>query len=280
MKKDPRLQFLLPMVGCCLLFLGAQVVVDLIFAVIFSMGLASSAGSAAELDALLYEKLMEQSNLLGIFSYGLVFLGLLIWAKKRKQPMIEFTGLQVKSGFAVGTLALLAGVFANFWFGLMLNLIPWPQAWLESYEAASSALSGGSLAVEILTVVILAPVVEEVIFRGLIYRYLTYMVPVGAAVVLQGVLFGGMHGTMIWAIYASVLGCVLGYVRRRTGSVRATILMHMGFNGGSFLFAWFAQQWGENGTAVLGTLAGTAALFLLMLYGIDYRTRDNEEKAA
>lgn len=280
MKHDSRLQYFLPLIGCCGLFLGSQIVVDLVFAVVYSLVSGASAGSAAELDAMLYDKLMEWSNPLSLMSYAIVFAGLLLWAKKKKAPFFAFVDLRPRIGAAVGSLSLLAGISANFWFGLMVSLIPWPEAWVTSYESAASVLSAGDLGLELLTVVIMAPLVEEIIFRGLIYRYMTLMVPAGAAVVLQGLLFGGMHGTMIWMLYASVLGCILGYIRRRTGSVRATVLMHIGFNGGSYLFSLFADRWSESDAAILWTLVGSAALFLLVLYGIYYRTGEQEGKAA
>lgn len=271
MDRKARLKILLPVIGCCMLLLGAQLIADLIFTVFIVAGMDIDGIPAAELDALLYEKLMEYSNGIMLVAYLITMLGLFVWAKKAKRPFAEHTGLNLKTTTPIGILALVAGVAANFWFSLMLGMIPWPEMWVEEYEAAASVITTGGPVLEFCVVVLLAPIVEEILFRGMAYRYLCLALPAGAALVFQGMLFGGMHGTTIWIIYASILGCILGYVRRRTASLHATILMHMGFNGGAYLFSYFASQWGDSGTAVMLTLVASAAMLLLMLYGIEYR---------
>ncbi len=277
MDRNKRVKMLLPVLGCCALLLGAQVAADMIFTIFIVAGMDIEGLSAAEADAILYERLTERSNEIMLLAYGITLIGLFVWAKLAKTPFTVHTGLNLKTTKPIGVLALLGGVAANIWFSLMLGLIPWPEAWMEEYVDASASITSGSLPVEVLAVVLLAPIVEEILFRGMVYRYLSVALPASAALLFQGMLFGGMHGTMIWIIYASVLGCIFGYVRSRTGSLHATILMHMGFNGGAYLFGYLAEQWGDSGSAVLLGLLGSAALFLLMLYGIEYRMGETKE---
>lgn len=76
----------------------------------------------------------------------------------------------------------------------------------------------------VLTVVI-APIAEEIVFRGLLMRGLLRVMPVGPALALQGVLFGVAHvdpargaGNVGLAILLSAVGVVLGgaaYMHRR-----------------------------------------------------------------
>ena len=96
------------------------------------------------------------------------------------------------------------------------------------------------------------------------------------AVLFQGMLFGSVHGTIIWMIYALFMGCVLGYVRKRTGSLRPCILMHMAFNGASYLFDWFANQYGDDQASITFMFVFSAFVLLLSMYGISFRT-DNEK---
>lgn len=277
MNRNSRLKMLLPVIGCCMLLLGAQLIADLIFTVWIAAGMNIDGLSAAEADALLYEKLMEHSNGIMLVAYLIAAVGLLLWAKAAKRPFAEHTGLNLKTTRPIGILALLAGIAANIWFSLMLGMIPWPEAWLEEYAEAASVITAGGPVLEFVTVVLLAPLIEEILFRGMAYRYLCAALPAGAALIFQGLLFGGMHGSMIWMIYASILGCIFGYVRRRTGSLHATILMHIGFNGGAYLFDCFIAYCGDSGMAVLGALITSAMLFLLMLYGIEFRMGEDQK---
>ena len=65
--------------------------------------------------------------------------------------------------------------------------------------------------VQILSVVLAAPVLEEILYRGLIMKSLQRGMPVFIALIIQAVLFGLMHGQLIWVFYATFLGVLLGY---------------------------------------------------------------------
>ena len=85
-----------------------------------------------------------------------------------------------------------------------MNLIPFPQAWIDSYEASSSELLGNVGIALWIAVVIMAPLVEELTFRGFMYTRLKQGMPKWIAVVLTSLVFGIVHGTIIWAIYTFV----------------------------------------------------------------------------
>ncbi len=82
---------------------------------------------------------------------------------------------------------------------------------------------------KILVMVVLAPMLEEYVFRK---QLLDRMVPYGSklAVVTSALIFGLFHGNLNQFIYATALGLVLGYVYLRTGRLRYTIGIHMGVN--------------------------------------------------
>jgi membrane protease YdiL (CAAX protease family) len=75
---------------------------------------------------------------------------------------------------------------------------------------------------------IVGPVIEELVFRGLLYRAFERQWGWLASTAVTSLLFGLVHPTHIvaTALGSVVLVCVL----RRTGSLRACILVHMGFN--------------------------------------------------
>lgn len=98
---------------------------------------------------------------------------------------------------------------------------------MEDYNEIMSMALGGSEVVAFVTVVILAPVAEELAFRGIIFRMLEKNCPLIVAILLQAVLFGIYHMNIMQGIYVLPLAIALGYVAYRTQSVYPCILMHM-----------------------------------------------------
>lgn len=77
--------------------------------------------------------------------------------------------------------------------------------------------------------VILAPVLEELIFRKVLIDR-TIVFGDKTAIVLSGILFGLFHGNFYQLFYAFGLGCMLAYLYIRTGKVQYTISIHMAIN--------------------------------------------------
>jgi membrane protease YdiL (CAAX protease family) len=80
-----------------------------------------------------------------------------------------------------------------------------------------------------LVVAVLAPIVEEITFRGLGYKLLE---PFGkwTAILLVGLLFGLAHGLVEALPILAAFGAGLAYVRMRTGSVYPGMIVHSAFN--------------------------------------------------
>lgn len=84
------------------------------------------------------------------------------------------------------------------------------------------------------TLVVIAPVAEEVLFRGYLYGKLKKFVPVWVAIITTSVLFGTIHGTWNIAIDTFALSIILCLLRELTGNIWASILLHMVKNGIAF----------------------------------------------
>lgn len=83
--------------------------------------------------------------------------------------------------------------------------------------------------------VLIAPLVEETVFRGYLYPLFAKTFGVASSVVLTGILFGLMHGAQLGWTWGLVLvlvavGVIFTLVRARTGSVYASFLLHLGYN--------------------------------------------------
>jgi membrane protease YdiL (CAAX protease family) len=95
--------------------------------------------------------------------------------------------------------------------------------------------------------VTLAPMLEELFFRGLFYPLARRTVGVTPAVLLTATLFAFIHGAQLgyaWAPLLSifVVGVVFTVVRERTGSVASSFLTHCGYNLTLFGLLWFGSD--------------------------------------
>ena len=87
-----------------------------------------------------------------------------------------------------------------------------------------------------IALVVLAPVAEEILFRGYLYGKLKKYVPVWVAIIVTSALFGAVHGHWNVALDVFVLSIVLCSLREVTGNIWAGILLHMLKNGIAFYF--------------------------------------------
>ena len=76
--------------------------------------------------------------------------------------------------------------------------------------------------------VLIAPVTEELLFRGWIYTGLRFHWGLWPALLTTSALFACAHyeNTHLYALAVFPIGLALGVIRERTGSVKASILFH------------------------------------------------------
>lgn len=123
----------------------------------------------------------------------------------------------------------------------------------------------------VFSIVILAPVFEEIFFRGAIQGYLTrvWKNP-WYGIVTASVLFGTIHGNPAQIPFATITGMALGWVYYRTGSLLPSILMHFINNGSSVLLYHLTKNHTDSTiTGMLGTegaliLAGAGVILTLI----------------
>ncbi len=114
----------------------------------------------------------------------------------------------------------------------------------------------------IVAIVIMAPIVEELLFRGAIQGHLLRQWKHPAwAIVLSSLIFGLVHGNWVQAPFAFVTGLALGWMYYRTGSLLPGMLMHFVNNGTAVLSVLLADDpnstmvstFGPTGAALMAT---------------------------
>lgn len=111
-----------------------------------------------------------------------------------------------------------------------MPLIPIPEEVLTEYAEQSQSLVQGPMIYLLISNVVMAPLIEEILFRGLVLNRLRKVMPVWAAVVISSVFFGLMHGQILWIMYTSLVGLVLGLTAWKMKSALAPMFMHFVFN--------------------------------------------------
>lgn len=94
-------------------------------------------------------------------------------------------------------------------------------------------------------IAVYAPVCEEIIFRGITFGSLKKGMNTFQAVLISALFFALAHMNFNQAAYAIVLGVILVLLKEATGSLRATILFHVVFNGYSVVLL-YAQKYAQT----------------------------------
>jgi uncharacterized protein len=79
-------------------------------------------------------------------------------------------------------------------------------------------------------VVLAAPVIEELMFRGVLLRAFAAHVSFGWANVIQALLFAAIHFDLRAAPMLFAVGLIAGYLARRSGGLLAPMILHFVFN--------------------------------------------------
>ncbi|WP_114207568.1 CPBP family intramembrane glutamic endopeptidase [Acidisarcina polymorpha] len=166
-----------------------------------------------------------------------------------KAPIgLRFTSLKhllASVGLLIATLAvtalfyrLMSPVFGDF-FGLVRQI--------AAFATDAKRLQGQPVMAWIIATprgVLLVPLFEEVLFRGLLLAWLRKHLRENLAVISMAALFALEHGSFAVAPYAFLLGITMGYVKLRTGSILNTFAMH--FLNNVFLLAIGLKLFGHS----------------------------------
>lgn len=99
----------------------------------------------------------------------------------------------------------------------------------ETFNPVAEMTDGLPIPLAFLTLVILAPIFEEIFLRKLVIDRIRHHGD-GFAILFSGIVFGLIHGNLSQFFYAALLGMLFGAVYCYTGSLKHSILLHMAVN--------------------------------------------------
>lgn len=126
------------------------------------------------------------------------------------------------------------GIVCNVGLTLMMN---WVLSFFSFSNQTQEALFGSNLIVQLAGIGIIVPVMEEVLFRGIVYNRLKgYTKTVKSAAVLAAAVFAVYHGNVVQILFAFPMALILIALYEKWGTLRADITFHMAVNLSSVIF--------------------------------------------
>jgi len=167
-----------------------------------------------------------RAGLLGVIS---------LWVVKKKYGInlrqFGLRRIKVETGFRYGIiggvgLCLLVLGINNLTHNLAANIF---EIMPPTQQVIKDLLATETLVVFILhslLIIVIAPVTEEIFFRGLVYPYLQKKMGAVKGIIVNGLVFGLAHFSL-WVFIPTFLGgIVLGWIYRRTRSLYSAMLAH------------------------------------------------------
>lgn len=215
--------------GTIAAFILAGVIVGVVELIFLKLGV-----SFAGLNPVMYV------TLLSVLIYGLT-LWLVIWLPwkilRQKTTKIDLGISRLPSwmDLLLGPLAFIPYMIAS---GILIlvssTLFPAIDLAQKQELGFGTNIFGLDLVIAFVLVVVIAPLVEETLFRGYLYGKLRRHVGLIIATLLVSVAFGVLHGQVNVGIDTFALSIVLCLLREFTGSIWAGVLLHVTKNGLAF----------------------------------------------
>ena len=105
-------------------------------------------------------------------------------------------------------------------------------------SAAYADLNKADMALSMIVSLTVAPICEEIVFRGCMYRFLSKLNK-KAAMIISSFIFAAWHGTIVHMYAAFFGGLLFCVIYNKTGKLRYTMLAHMIFNAVTAVISCF-----------------------------------------
>lgn len=188
--------------------------------------------------------------------------------KVKKSSLAKETDMKKVSAKQLG-LTIIGAAGAMFFMNNIISILPIPEELTGGLESGMSNLTAYPFWQAILVNAILVPILEEVVFRGYIYSRLSKAMPSVVAALISSLVFGISHGTVLWAIWAFIVGMIICAVRVKSGSIIPGIIFHIIMNAYAMIVSYFNIYEGASDTlmyvltAVGGVMLAAYLFFIL-----------------
>lgn len=185
---------------------------------------------------------LSASTLIVTMAMQLALAGIVVGIAYRRVPVERWLGLHWREWpwvFAIGPMGVI-GMWAILLGMQGLGYLEWMQSLgVETMQETVKQLQEASdpvvIALMSFLAVVIAPVCEEVVFRGYVYPVAKRFAGPVAGTMVCALVFAGAHGSMVALLPLFLLGLVLVQLYEKTGSIWAPISLHLCFNAATVL---------------------------------------------
>lgn len=163
-------------------------------------------------------------------SNALILLGLFFYLRKDNRSAVIHSDRWSQLGNGATLILILAVLALIFAANFIYSTYVIPDVMVQQQmRGLFSAIpqTYANTALLFVAVVLLAPIVEEYLFRGLLQTSLMHKMPPFAAIALSSVAFGLIHMDPFAFPVLAILGAAFGYLYYKTGSLRINIAVHV-----------------------------------------------------
>jgi len=167
------------------------------------------------------------------FLYSFYRQDALLWGEQGSfLQRVKLTGRECK---IIILLFFGAGIFSLGWNNI-LGLIG-IEEYSASYHQIRETFYMGKLVLEFFAVCVAAPLAEELLYRGIVYKRARDWLGKKWAILLSAMIFGLVHLNLVQFVYAAVFGILLAVFVEETGKLHSAVFAHAAANLTSLLRA-------------------------------------------
>jgi uncharacterized protein len=152
-----------------------------------------------------------------------------LWFKKENSKYIDSKISSIISVNKICTLMFLSLGYQFFAIGITNLVMPHFDIVLSHNNPMNHYIDGNQIVV-IIYMVLIFPVLEELIFRGVILAKASKVLPFIGANIIQALLFGLLHMNIVQGIYTFIAGLLLGYIAYKFKTIFASIILNCFLN--------------------------------------------------
>lgn len=216
------------------------------------------------------EKNNQVTNFLALFiGQGFMVIPLLLFLTARKEPLLDRLRIKkISSQVVLATVIFSIGIIVLVdEFDRIASLLFAPPEYLDQIGYMLKFDTFNMAIFLMFGIVVLAPLGEELLFRGFLQKFLEeHWNDITRAVLVTSLFFAIIHLNPFWLIQIYVLGVLLGYLAWRTGSIWAGFILHAANNFMALIFTNYSQVFDDFYT----WHGHVAPWFLLMGVGCVY----------
>lgn len=211
-----------------LIYLTITIIVQIVIYNIFAyqISLANPGITSDMLTDMLESKVTKSAMMLNVIA-GVIIIPILNIILKQDEKSREDKHIIVKKADYI--YPFLAGIFMCFGCNWLIDMSGIINIFTGFNEVADS-LYGGTIIFEFIAMVIIAPLLEEILFRGIIFARLREYMSYKMAIVISALIFGIIHGNVVQGVYAFIIGICLAYIYEQYNNLLAAVIFHMSAN--------------------------------------------------